>query len=277
MREKLRFSPDEQQFINRAIDFCQSVGERAVLMLVGSRAAGFADTWSDLDLWVIGDKGCLSDEERRIYQRNNELFVDRGDYEAHFSFYDERALCMRLQTWADEMMWIISTSRTLYGHSSTAEELKRCYRLYPRSVAECKLKWLFGKYYFSQRGPLAMAARNKVETAFIAVGNVIESLCKICCVVERQPFPYDKWLFEAAKQTQLGTLVHPSIQRAIAGIGDFIKQPTERHWRDWVPLKELRATLPIVQRGLKELGWDCDWVAEPNAAYFNTTVQRPAP
>ena len=62
MKEAIHFSPEDQQFIDRAIDFCQRMGERAVLMLVGSRAANFADEWSDLDLCIIGDKRCLSDE-----------------------------------------------------------------------------------------------------------------------------------------------------------------------------------------------------------------------
>ena len=277
MREEIRFSPEDQQFINRAIDSCQRMGERAVLMLIGSRAANFADAWSDLDLCIIGDKQRLSDEDRRTYEQSRQLFIDRGDYEAHWSFYDEGDLRAWLETYPDEMMWVVATSRILYGSSRTAEELKHRYSLYPPAVAESKLKWLFGKYYYSQRGPLAMAARNKVETAFVAVGNVIEYLCKMCCVADRQPFPYDKWLVEAAKQTQLGAMVYPSIQRAVGGIREFLDPPADRHWRDWVPVKELRATLPIVQSGLKELGWICDWIDNPEAAYFDETVRRPAP
>ena len=277
MAEEIGFSPEDQQFIDRAVGFCQRLGERAVLMLIGSRAAGFTDEWSDLDLCIIGDKYRLSDEDRRTYEQSWQLFVDRGDYEAHWSFFDETDLRMWLETYPDEMMWIVSTSRTLYGCSSTTEKLKHDYCLYPPAVAERKLKWMFGKYYFSQRGPLAMAARDKVETAFVAVGNVIEYLCKICCVAERNPYPYEKWLVEAAKQTRLGAMIYPSIQRAVAGIGDFLDRPTDRNWRDWVPVKELRATLPIVQNGLKELDWVCDWVDDPNGVYFDETARRSAP
>lgn len=277
MKGKVHFNPEDQQFIDRAIDFSQRMGERAVLMLVGSRAANFADEWSDLDLCIIGDKRCLSDEDRRTYDRDQQLFVDRGDYEAHWTFYDEGDLRTWLETWPNEMMWLISTSRTLYGCSSAAEELKHRYRLYPPGVAESKLKWLFGNYYYSQRGPLAMAARRHVEMAFVAAGNVIEYLCKICCVAERQPFPYSKWLVEAAKRTQLGAMVYPSIQRAVAGVGEFLNPPMDRHWRDWMPVKELRATLPVVQSRLKELGWNCDWIDNPERVYFEETIRRHAP
>ena len=277
MNEDICFSPEDQQFIDRAIDFCQQMGERAVLMLIGSRAAGFTDAWSDLDLCIIGDKRHLSNEDRETYEQSWQLFVDRGDFEAHWSFYDEGDLRTWLETCPDEMMWVVANSRVLHGCSNTAEELKHRYCVYPPAVAERKLKWMFGKYYFSQRGPLAMAARNKVETAFVAVGNVIEYLCKMCCVADKQPFPYEKWVVEAAKQTQLGGMVYPSIQRAVGGIGDFLDPPADHNWRDWTPVKELRGTLPIVQSGLKELGWDGDWIDDPNAVYFDETVRRPAP
>ena len=277
MSEDICFSQEDQQFVDRAMDFCQQMGERAVLMLIGSRAAGFTDGWSDLDLCIIGDKHHLSDEDRETYEQSWQLFVDRGDFEAHWSFYDESDLRAWLETCPDEMMWVIGTSQTLYGCSSTAKELKDRYCVYPPAVAERKLKWMFGKYYFSQRGPLAMAARNKVETAFVAVGNVIEYLCKMCCVAERQPFPYEKWVVEAAKQTRLGAMVYPSIQRAVNGIGDFLDPPADQNWREWAPVKELRGTLPIVQSGLKELGWIDDWIDDPNAAYFDETARRPAP
>ena len=277
MKEDIHFSPEDQQFTDRAINFCQQMGERAALMLVGSRAANFADEWSDLDLLIVGDKRCLPDKDRRTYEQSQQLFFDRGDYEAHWSFYDEGDLRAWLKTWHNEMMWLVTTSQPLYGCLTTAEELKSHYRLYPPTVAESKLKWMFGKYYYSQRGPLAMAARGHVEMAFVAVGNVIEYLCKICCVAHRQPFPYSKWLIEAAKQTQLGTIVYPSIQRAVDGIGEFLDPPTDRHWRDWVPVKELRATLPIVQNELKELGWGCDWIDNPERVYFEETVKRPEP
>ena len=91
------------------------------------------------------------------------------------------------------------------------------------------------------------------------------------------PFPYSKGLVEAAKQTRLGTVVYPSIQRAVDGIGEFLNPPAERHWRDWLPVRELRATLPVVQHNLKELGWVCDWIDNPNAVYFEETIRRPAP
>ena len=94
MTEDICFSPEDQQFVDRAIDFCQRMGERAVLVLAGSRSTSFADEWSDLDLWIIGDKQCLSDKDRRVYEQKRELFVDRGDLK-HTGRFMMKRICGR--------------------------------------------------------------------------------------------------------------------------------------------------------------------------------------
>lgn len=122
------------------------------------------------------------------------------------------------------------------------------------------------------------ATRQKAVTALdAALEAEKKAIEKIEAAADRQPFPYEKWVVEAAKQTQLGAMVYPSIQRTVSGIGDFLNPPPDRNWRDWTPVKELRGTLPIVQSGLRELGWVGDWVDAPNAAYFDETARRAAP
>lgn len=275
MNKDIHFSLEDQKFIDEAIKACQRMGEKTVLLLVGSRAAGFVDSWSDLDLWILGDKSYLSAEERQEYERKGDLFVDRGDFEAHWSFYDINDLIQQLNEWPDEKIWILATSRVLYGSSDTIEEIKKRYSTYPLEIAEKKLKWLFGKYR-SLLGPLNMAARNRPVTAFVVTGQVIECLCKICCLAERKPFPYVKWSFEVAKKTHLGTKLYPFINRAVSGIDEFLNPPKEKHFRELVPLKELRATMDIVQSGLKDLGWRCDWIDNPWEAVAET-LRRPMP
>lgn len=276
MLEENFFTTDQQQFIDRATYFCQQMGQHAVLLLVGSRGAGFADEWSDLDLWIIGDKRHLSAAQQQIYGQRRELFVDQGDWEAHWTFYDERDLRQELAQWPDEKMWIIAESRFLFGHAETLANFQKRYSRYPAEIAERKLKWLFGKYN-SLIGALKMAGRDKPETAICVAGELIACLCRLCCVAEAKPFPYDKWLTDAARQTQLGVMVYPSIQRAVGGIGEMVNPPPDRGWREWTPVKELRGTRPIVQSGLKELGWRGDWIDSSWDAYYDETVMRGAP
>lgn len=264
MNEDIYFSLEDQKSIDEAIKTCQRMGEKAALLLVGSRAAGFDSSWADLDLWMLGDKTFLSAEERQRYESNGELFYEAHelfgrDYEAHWTFYDMNDLVRQLNKWDDEKMWILVTSRVLYGPSDKIEAIKKRFSSYPAEIAERKLKWFFGKYCLSL-GPLNMVARGMPVTALVIVGQVIECLCKICCLAEKKPFPYAKWLVEVARRTYLGIRVYPFINKAVFGVEEFVNPPKGKHFRELVPLKELRATEKIVQSGLKDLGWHCDWI-----------------
>jgi len=202
----------DQEFIDKAKTFTQRMGESAVLLLVGSQAAGFHDSWSDLDMWVIGDKSNLTREETGRYEKDGELFVDRGDLEAHWKFFDSGDFRVTLHDWPAEIMWILLTSEVIFDNDATADSLKRLCQDYPRNIVEKKLKCQFGNYWHLL-GPLNMAGRRKPETAFLIAGKTIEHLCKVCCLAECKPFPYTKWLVSVARQTSIGNRLFPYIRR----------------------------------------------------------------
>lgn len=265
----MKIRPEETEFVDKAKAFTSRVGPNAVLLLVGSRAAGVDDSWSDLDMWVVGDKTCLSKDEREQYEKDDEFFVDRGDYEAHWSFYDQQDLLSILQGYPDEKMWIILTAQVLFGDKSTAGALREQCKQYPHEVVERKLKWHFGHYWRSL-GPLNTAARGMPETAFLMAGKTMEHLCKMCCLAEHRPFPYTKWLIPVARNTALGKRVVPFISEAVLGIDEFLHPPKGKHFRELVPLKKLRDTKDIAIETLRELGWKCSWVDNPDEAVAET-------
>jgi hypothetical protein len=216
-------------------------------------------------MWLLGEARCLSAEQRQVYTARGELFVDRGDMEAHWSFYDIDDLAEALRGWPDERMWILLHSQVLWGCANTLAELQRPCRDYPRPVVARKLKWCLGRYV-SSLGPLNMAARDRPAAALIAAVHAIETMCRICCLAERRPYPYAKWLVEAARDTSIGAQVCPYVDRAVAAIAELAHPPDDRRFRQWTPIRELRATREVVRDGLVELGWHQDWVIEPEQA-----------
>jgi hypothetical protein len=259
MNKGQEFTPEQQEFINEALKKSMESGKDAALLLVGSRAANLSDSWSDLDLWILGNKKNLSIEEQQKYEIDKQLFFDKGDYESHWSFFDFDDIEIALRDWNDEIMWILDMSQIIFSNSARIVPIKNYCKQYPDEIAEMKLKRQFGKYC-SLLGPLNMAARNKPLSAFVVTGLVIECLCKICCLAERMPFPYSKWLTEVAKETQLGSMIFPNIDRAIKGIEEFTNPHAGKHYRELIPLKELRDTLEIVKFGLHEMGWKSSWI-----------------
>jgi len=230
----MQLTDDEQAFIERAKVFTGRTGPEAVLLLVGSRAAGLADSWSDLDLWVIGDKGGLSAEESSRYDAGGGLFVDRGDYEAHWIFFDARDLSRILDEWPDEKMWLILTSQVLAGNAAVAADLKARCGKYPAVLLEGRLKWHFG-HYWSSLPRLSIAARGHPETGFLMAAKVIDHLCRLSCLAEKRPFPYAKWLPKVARDTAIGRAVWDHVSRAVLGIHEFLELPSGKHFRELVP------------------------------------------
>jgi hypothetical protein len=261
----MNIKSEDDDFVRQAKAFTSRVGPKAVLLLVGSRAADLADSWSDLDMWVIGDKTSLAPSEREHYEQNGELFVNRGDCEAHWSFYDQHDLQSLLRHYPDEKMWILLTAQVMFGDESTATALKEHCRQYPWEAVEPKLKRHFGHYLLSL-GLLNTAARGMPETAFMAAGKTIEHLCKICCFAERKPFPYTKWLIPVARETTLGKRIVPLMSEAVFGIEEFLHPPPGKDFRTLTPLKRLRDTKDTVRDTLKQLGWKCSWLDSTDEA-----------
>ena len=244
------------------------MGEESALLLVGSRGAGFIyGGWSDLDLWVIGHSNYLTESERAQFDLTQEYFVDQGDYEAHFTFFDIGILEREMGKFPVEKMWILSTSKKLKGSFERLDELINSSKALPKSVAGPIIKRELGKYMFAKSGCLSMAARSKeVATSVWAVGQIIDSLCKICCLAECKPFPYSKWRVKVARDTIMGKDIFPVIDCAIQNINELVIQPSDKSYREWIPVKSLRSLLEIVIKNLKGQGWSAMWIDDPMEA-----------
>lgn len=266
---------DDAKFIEISKKTCDQMGNKSVLLLVGSRAAGFTDVFSDLDVWILGDKTCLPDDQRGCYARLGMFTNDSFGGGRHWVFYDIQDMKGKLEKWPNEKMWTLATSQYLYGCSETVEYLKASYAQYPKEIAGRKLKWLFGKFWQLIRG-CDIIARGKPIAALLNVSQTVECLAKICCVAECKPWPYDKWLTDYARQTQLGIKVFPFVERAVSEIDRVLRPPASGKWQELMPVKEIGCTWGIVKQGLKDAGWQCSWIENWWEA-LSETFDRPSP
>jgi len=255
---------EDRAFAAKAVDFCERIGPESALFLVGSRPAGFADAWSDLDLWVIGYRGRLMGSEQEVCDREGQLFMDRGDYEAHYTFYDIDEIRAKVEQGNDATMWILSTAKHLHGSANWLLPVLRHVREHPRDLAEAKLRRELSRYMAATGGRLAMSARSgDVATAVAAVGDAIDAVCRICCLAERKPYPYAKWRVRVARETMLGQHVFPAIDRAIEGIDELRTRPPHRGFKTWTPVAELRGLRDILVEHLTAVGWQGKWLDDP--------------
>lgn len=261
--------------MQRAVAACERLGPEAVLLLVGSRAAGFAGPGADLDLWILGDAARLSRDEQAAHARRGELFVDRGDLRAHYSFFDARTIAARVDGWQDETMWILSTSHVVHGRAATAAPLVERSRTYPREVAERKLEWLVGSCR-SLGSAFPKSGEGRAAGGALVFGRLLESLCKLCFVADRHPFPYTKWLARAARETRVGARVWPHVESALAALESSPLLPEGVRAPDWPPRRELMGGFRAALDALPALGWGATWIEDPWQA-AGAYLSRPVP
>lgn len=272
----LALSAADQAFLSQAVEACNRAGPRAVLLLVGSRAAGFAGRGSDLDLWIVGDRMTLPVDQQRQLDAKESLFVDRGDLTAHWTFYDHDDLVHRLLTWPSEIMWTLATAQHLHGDRQVFIDLRTRFNQFPRHIAEPKLRWLIGAFRMRLSPIYKLARRGDDPGAMVQVGHAVDAFCRLCRASECQPWPYEKWLTAVARQTRIGTELYPLIKSCVEIFLQTPRPASVSIGSDWPPHKLLRDALYALPPLLHELGWQGDWVDDPWKA-VSETFKRPAP
>jgi hypothetical protein len=266
---------EDRAFVREAAVACDQVGPNSVLLLVGSRAAGL-HPMDDLDLWIIGDHRRLSAAQQHEYAGTGRVFVDRGNLEAHWTFYDLDDLNNRLMQWPAEIMWILSTSRFLSGCQATRDDLLTRSASFPKEIAGSKLKWLIGSYRMYLHPMFKAAAAGSATAAFAIGGEAISALARLCCVAECRPWPYSKWLTRIAGTTKAGKVLMPFADRCVEA---FARNPLPSQGQrsvDWPPTRELKQAMEAIPRLLSEMSWQEDWVSDPWEA-VDESFKRAAP
>ena len=218
-RDRVSIPAQFHPFLARAEERAAALGAGAALRLVGSRGAGYHDHTSDLDMWVVGDRASLMPAEAREYDATGQVFVDRGDYEAHWTFYDAQDLARQFAAGHDERLWTFLNSHHIAGPTTVTDDLCARFARYPTELAGMKLRWLLGRI-LAIRGGLRHVTRGDGVTAITIACEVAQCLQRMCCLAERRPFPYPKWLARAARVTDLGRELCPRIDCAIGSVGD---------------------------------------------------------
>ncbi len=138
-----------------------------------------------------------------------------------------------------------------------------------------KLRWLLGRI-LAIRGGLRHVTRGDGVTAITIACEVAQCLQRMCCLAERRPFPYPKWLARAARVTDLGRELCPRIDCAIGSVGDACAPGAVANHVDWAPVQELRACVDLTPSLLRDLGWEGAWLDDQSTA-IGAAMHGPCP
>ena len=244
---------------------------RISVVLAGSRSVGYCVSSSDYDLLGLCDSEIytqIAASAGRAAFGGIDISMNEKSPELGSEARVDMLLCNRdrveeaFQSYNDVVIWIWMNSRIAVDPENIVQKLKESFRGYPREVLEQKLKrhWL-RDYDLSLHGITYHAETGNIFSVIHALTSKMAEFCKLCCLLEGKPFPYDKWLLKACYDTRLGKQLIPIFQRVL-GLITTLDNDIKRNWptvQEAIRSMDTDAC-DIMEDALVEWGFDRDWV-----------------
>jgi len=214
--------------------------DRISLVLAGSRAVGYDVPSSDYDLLGVCDAETYAriraQAGRAPPVKGVHILTDKEDVQRRFGIevdvdiYEARRIREAIQAYNDVVLWIWTHARVIVDHGNTIAGIKEAIRPYPRDVLERKIKAHFLRDFdLSVHG---ITYRPESQNLFSVIHTLpvkIAEQCRICCLLDGKPLPYDKWLLRACEETRVGKRIAPIFGRVLTTL-THLDNDLEHSW-----------------------------------------------
>lgn len=190
------------------------LGPHLCALLHGSTTMGIDDPYSDLDIWLLMPRTELAVLEDRSFTRffSFELDGKKGHFNAEsFETFDARMT----QCDMDVIRQLRSAVALFDPENASPRLIERACLPMPEDVSAA----LFMHHYVAMRGE-HRACDNPMErgdpvATLLAMTKAIAHALRAAMVLDREPYPYDKWLYQAAARTPIGRQVNIAVDRIL--------------------------------------------------------------
>jgi predicted nucleotidyltransferase len=212
------------------------------IVLSGSRAAGYHVPSSDYDFLALCDRETYAEIAHRAGVDPTATSVDlhvelqrirqEADLDLDFTVFEAARVERGLAEFRDVLLWIWTHARPLHDPTGIVQRLQAGIPAYPRQVLRHKLvRHYLMDFHLSVHG---ITYRYESQNLFSVVHTLaakIAEYCRICCLLDGRPYPYQKWLLRACWETSTGAQLAPHLERAlhhVTHLGDDLVESAER-------------------------------------------------
>jgi hypothetical protein len=210
-----------------SLPFWQDYWDRTSVAVAGSVGAGLGDEHSDLDVQILvsgADYGRLYELYKEAWEAgvvevlNPRAFLfDEfplmylSGIDGHYKVTAYEPIAEKVRSFDDVERWVYANSIPIHDPGGRLASLMLEAEHYPADILNEKLSHHYYQCmnnFWPTKGPLK---RGQKESVSILCAQGISHVLKFCILADGKPFPYDKWLYRIAIETQLGKLLRPYI------------------------------------------------------------------
>ena len=201
------------------------IADRGDLILTGSTTLNVADEHSDLDLELVVSNEAVADLDAASPTRYIEFHLDGKPgsviVESSEAWNDRIDAC--------DMPLIAELRRAVMIRESTGDATRLIEKARQTMKPDVRRAFFFYNYFemrsFHRAGDNPMN-RNGAVAAYINTAQALLHELRACLSLEWEPYPYDKWLWLSASQTETGKRLAPHVNRIMDHLaGDALRFP----------------------------------------------------
>jgi hypothetical protein len=210
------------------------------LVLSGSRAVNYHVPSSDYDLLGV----CDAETYARVCERagrdpsakgihilpDKEEVRRRFGIEVDVAVYEVGRIREAIRVYNDVVLWIWTNAQVILDRENTVAGLKSAIGPYPRETLESKIKEHFLRdFHLSVHALTYRPESQNLFSVVHALAAKVGEYCRLCCLLDGKPFPYEKWLLRACGETHVGERLAPIFRRVLTTL-THLDNDLERSW-----------------------------------------------
>jgi len=209
------------------------------VVLAGSRSVGYDVPSSDYDFLVVCEAETFREIALLAGKEPSSIGIDmpldkekiKKDFgvDVDLAVYKRDQVERAFKAYKDVVLWIWTNAKVVVDPMNHVSTIQNSFTGYPKDVLESKLKKHFlNDFQLSVHGITYRYESQNIFSVVHALASKVAEFCRLCCLLDGKPFPYEKWLLEECKRTTTGQQIFPFIEQAITCIthlgGDLKKK-----------------------------------------------------